>query len=94
MNVKEGREMEKLTLQDLHKKDWKTAVIVYKASNWKNYEYSLDSRSYEIHKEGCKYFSDRILCSNSLYGNCLDKKESGIRLDWYNWEVEYCYIVE
>ena len=26
--------------------------------------------------------------SNSLFGDCLDGKDVGIRLDWYNWTIE------
>lgn len=95
--------MEKLTLNDLStKKDWKKAVVVFKQESFDK-EYSLESRSYAI-SSGENYFqSDKI--SNSLYGDCLDGSENGVRLDLYihsvpednigkPWIVDYCYIVD
>lgn len=95
--------MKKLTLNELSaKKDWKKAVVVFKQESFDK-EYSLESRSYAI-SSGENYFrSDKI--SNSLYGDCLDGSENGVRLDLYihsmpednvgkPWIVDYCYIVE
>lgn len=95
--------MKKLTLNDLStKKDWKKAVIVFKQESFDK-EYSLESRSYAI-SSGESYFqSDKI--SNSLYGDCLDGSENGVRLDLYihsmpednvekPWIIDYCYIVD
>jgi len=30
--------------------------------------------------------------SNSLFGDCLDGIDLGVRLDLYDWKVDYCYI--
>lgn len=77
-----------------HVDKWDTAciygVIVYKSSNWKE-QYSLESRSYRVSNAN-KMF--RLACSNSLFGNSIDGTDTGVRLDWYNWEVDYCYMEE
>lgn len=64
-------------------------VIVYKSDNWDT-EYSEESRSYEVWNNNRQYQPDKI--ANSLFGHCLDGTDEGVRLDWYNWDVEYCYI--
>ena len=65
-------------------------VIVFKQSNFTQ-EYSELSRSYRVSNANRRYQHGKI--SNSLRGECLDGTESGVRLDWYNWEVEYCYML-
>ena len=68
-----------------------SAVIVYAKSNWEQ-EYSLESRSY-VTSNTCKYFcEDKI--SKSYFGTCLDGTDPCVRLDHYDWQVEYCYIVD
>ena len=71
------------------------AVIVFTQESF-NKEYSELSRSYSVSSES-KYFMPNM-GGNSLFGNCLDGSESGVRLDWYiygdkPWRVEYCYLV-
>ena len=41
-----------------------------------------------------KYFLGNM-SGNSIYADCLDGKDLGVRLDWYlgQWEIDYCYIV-
>jgi hypothetical protein len=42
------------------------------------------------------------MIGNSLFGDCLDGKDTRVRLDRYihheedaeKWKVEYCYIIE
>lgn len=73
------------------------AVIVFTPDSF-NEEYSEESRSYEI-KSNANTFRDKI--SNSLFANCLDGTDQGVRLDWYmedygnkdGWKVDYCYLV-
>lgn len=65
------------------------AVIVFKASNWKK-PYALRSRSYRV-RNCCRRFQEGKI-SNQLSGDCLDGTDQGVRLDWYHWEVEYCYM--
>lgn len=66
-----------------------TGVIVYKASNW-NKPYTEQERSYRVSNASPTFQSGKI--SNRLSGDCLDGKDIGVRLDWYNWEVDYCYM--
>jgi len=30
----------------------------------------------------------------SLFGDCLDGYDLGVRLDYYNWKIDFCYFVE
>ena len=66
-----------------------TGVIVYKASNWKT-EYPLGARSYEVCNNNRAFQPGKI--ANSIFGYALDGSDPGVRLDWYNWEVDYCYM--
>ena len=70
------------------------AVVVFKQGPWFNDEYTETQRSYRFVSDN-KYFMPDM-CGNSLYANCLDGVDRGVRLDWYleNWEVDYCYIEE
>ena len=64
-------------------------VIVYKASNWPK-AYSELERSYRVWN--CNpYFHDGKI-SNRLSGDCLDGTDIGVRLDWYKWDVDFCYM--
>lgn len=65
-------------------------VIVFKASNFTK-PYSEKSRSYQVFN-CCRCFQEGKI-SNQLTGNCLDGTDQGVRLDWYKWEVDYCYMV-
>lgn len=66
-----------------------TGVIVFKASNWKE-PYSLESRSYRVSSANKRFL---YRCSgNSIYASNLDGTDQCVRLDWYNWEVDYCYL--
>lgn len=89
--------MKKLTLDDLeHREDWEYAVVVFKSESFSNY-YSLKERSYVICRDN-KWFKPYAL-GCSLFGNCLDGKDMGVRLDWYMrdtehpWIIDYCYII-
>lgn len=66
-----------------------SGVIVYKASNWPK-SYSERSRSYEVTNNNRAFQEGKI--ASSLFGNCLDGTDQGVRLDWYKWEVDYCYM--
>lgn len=67
-------------------------VAVFKAENWPGNDYSLESRSYEFVSDN-KYFIPG-LGGSSIFADCLDGSEEGVRLDFYLnlWDVEYCYI--
>ena len=84
-----------VSLSDLHKNDvWKKAVVVFTESSFEKPFTELE-RSYTISSDA-KYF-DGNMNGNSLFGNCLDEKDLGVRLDLYiyeGWKVDYCYITE
>ena len=74
-------------------------VVVFKQNpTWKK-QYSEKSRSYEV-GGWCNLFYSNLI-STSVFGNCLDGSENGVRLDWYmhadkpeeRWKVDYCYIL-
>lgn len=71
-----------------------TAVVVFKLGPWFNAEYTEIQRSYRFVSDNKYFLPD--MCGNSIYANCLDGSENGVRLDWYlgKWEVDYCYIEE
>lgn len=88
--------MEKLTLTQLEENtNWEKAVIVFKEESFDK-SYSELERSYMISRDN-KWFKPYAL-GNSLFGNCLDGKDLGVRLDWYMkdeyrpWLIDYCYI--
>lgn len=83
----------------------KTAVIVFTEDSFPK-QYSLESRSYRVSADN-KVFNPRA-AGYSLYGECLDGKDRGVRLEQYidceygkdnkfgkdgmGWHVDYCYI--
>lgn len=74
---------------ELNETPVKSAIIVYKQSNFK-IQYSLRDHSYRVFNSNRAFQKGKI--SNSLFGDCLDQKDIGVRLDLTGWEVEYCYI--
>jgi hypothetical protein len=94
--------MEKVSLNYLEKNLdlWKEAVIVFKEKSFTK-EFSELERSYKI-SSSCKWFNP-MMNGNSLFGNCLDGKDNGVRLDIYmrllpkegtRWIEDYCYITK
>lgn len=67
-----------------------TGVIVFKPENWPGKAYTEQQRSYRVSNANRCFQAGKI--ANSMFGNCLDGKDVGVRLDWYNWAVDYCYI--
>jgi hypothetical protein len=94
-NNDENNKAEKISFWDLSRnKNWKEAVVVFTEATFKQ-PYTETERSYKI-SSGDKYFNGDM-GGNSLYGDCLDGKDSGVRLDQYlynGWKVDYCYITE
>lgn len=73
--------------------DYKQAikgVVVFKQSNFDT-EYSELSRSYKV--SSCNRAFQHGKIANSIFADCLDGTDKGVRLDWYKWEVEYCYLL-
>jgi hypothetical protein len=93
--------VEKLSFTELQRnKDWKEAVIVFHQDSFER-EFTETERSYKISSDA-KYFNG-MMGGNSLFGNCLDGKDNGVRLDIYmklqpnegkRWIAEYCYITK
>ncbi len=74
------------------------AVIVFTEDSF-TAPYSEKERSYAV-INGNKYFMS-YQGGNSLFGDCLDGVDTGVRLDWYMssecenpWKVDYCYLIE
>lgn len=67
----------------------KVAIIVFKSSNWPGKNYSEISRSYR----SCsgQWGWDYSKMGTCRIGNCLDGTDNGVRLDYYNWEIESWY---
>ena len=84
-----------VSFSDLQKTDaWKEAVVVFKESSFEKPFTELE-RSYQISSDA-KYF-DANMGGSSLFGNCLDGKDLGVRLDLYmyeGWKIDFCYITE
>lgn len=84
-------------LSELTKDNFKKAVIVFTKDSFKR-DYNEVQRSYEITSNN-KCF-DANLISSSLYGDCLDGTDIGVRLDIYmydvenKWAIERVYIIE
>lgn len=68
-----------------------SAVIVYKQSNFTK-PYTEAERSYRITNVCGKAFFNTISGSRSIWGDSLDGKDINIRLDYYNWDIDYCYF--
>lgn len=67
-------------------------VIVFTEDSFSK-PYTEKERSYRVSNDNKAYRHNCI--SNSIYANCLDGKDNGVRLDWYmgdGWKVEYCYM--
>lgn len=66
-------------------------VIVYSEDNF-NAAYTLDARSYKITSDNNAF--DTSKTGSSLFGDSLDGSDKRVRLDQYDWDIEYCYIIE
>ena len=64
-------------------------IIVYKQENFTNH-YTEEQRSYRVSNKNRIFQRGKI--SNSLVGDCIDGSDPDVRLDKYNWSVEFCYI--
>lgn len=55
-------------------------------------------RSYRVSSDNKAFLPNQL--GNSIFGDCLDENDLGVRLDWYMhddekpWKVEYCYLIE
>ena len=70
-----------------------TAEIVYSPSNWPNASYPLGERTYRTTNDTCGWDRDKM--GHCRMGYALEGPDRiGIRLDWYDWKVESCRMVE
>lgn len=65
--------------------------ITYCQHNWKTW-YSHESRTYTIGNH-CNYFNPEKI-SKALWGRNLDGSDPEVRLDYYNWDIDYCTITQ
>lgn len=70
----------------------RTAVIVFSSKNFPNKNYTEKERSYESYSD--QWGWDYSKSGRCRIANCLDGIDNGVRLDYYNWEVEYWYWKE
>ena len=60
--------------------------------------YTEKERSYQFSSDNKSFLPDQI--GNSIFADCLDGKDLGVRIDWYMhdkehpWKVDYCYLLE
>lgn len=69
-------------------------VIVFTQDSFDK-TYTEVERSYEVTSDNKAFLPNMI--SNSIFGNCLDGIDNGVRLDLYiydGWKIDYCYITE
>ena len=64
------------------------AVIVFSQDNWQK-EFTEQERSYRSYSD--QWGWDYSKMGNCRLGDCLDGTDDGVRLDWYNWDIEYWY---
>lgn len=69
-----------------------TGVVVYKQGDYFRKEYSEIERGYRVSSSNKAFIPGQI--GSSIFANCLDGTEFGVRLDYYDWDVDYCYIEE
>lgn len=67
------------------------AVIVYTEDSFYK-PFTETERSYRISSDNKYFIAGQI--GNSIFGDCLDGKDMGVRLDWYrgDWKIDYCYL--
>lgn len=103
------KDMEKITFEEMGRRMYShngeygshnplKAVIVFTEDSF-TVPYTEKERSYKVSSNN-KYWLPGF-CSNSIFGDCLDGTDPGVRLDRYmfpvegeGWKVEYCYFVE
>ena len=74
---------------DYSEKGTMYGYIVYKEENWKK-RYPFENRCYRVSNHNKRFQAGMI--SNSYSGDSIDGKDEGVRLDWYYWEIDFCFI--
>lgn len=69
-----------------------TGVVVFTEDSFTSH-YTETERSYRV--DNSQKAFRHSACSNSIWADCLDGKDLGVRIDLYmydGWKVEYCYL--
>ena len=69
--------------------EFKYVDITYSQDNFKE-QFTEHERTYRVSSEN-KYF-DSSMIGTSMYGNCLDGSDNGVRLDLYKWRIEKIHV--
>lgn len=105
--------MNKITWSELEKAMWKfneehgyrhkgnkerlEGVVVFTEDSFSK-PFTEKQRSYQFSSDNKAFLVNQG--SNSIFADCLDEKDLGVRIDWYMhdkenpWKVEYCYLLE
>lgn len=73
------------------------AVVVFTEDSFTK-PYTERDRSYQFSSDNKAFLPNQL--GYSIFGDCLDGSDLGVRLDWYMrdpknpWKVEYCYLLE
>lgn len=69
-----------------------TGVVVFSEDSFTE-NYTEIERSYHVDNSQKAFLPNAI--SNSIWSDCLDGKDLGVRIDLYmndGWKVDYCYL--
>ena len=71
-------------------------IVVFTADSF-TAPYTEVERSYQTNNDQKAFLPHQS--SNSIFADCLDGTDLGVRLDWYmggkdGWKVDYCYLLE
>jgi hypothetical protein len=104
--------MKKITWGELSKAMWKfneehgyttkgnkerlEGVVVFTEDSFTK-PYTVEQRSYQFSSDNKAFLFSQS--SDSIFADCLDGADLGVRIDWYMkdskapWKVEYCYLL-
>ena len=105
--------MKKVTWREVEKAMWKfneehgyttkgnkerlEAVVVFTEDSFSKH-YTEKDRSYQFSSDNKAFLPNQL--GYSIFADCLDGHDLGVRIDWYMrdtekpWKVDYCYFVE
>ena len=72
-------------------------VVVFTENSFDKF-YTVEERSYKFDNHNKAFIPSSL--SNSVFANCLDGKDTNVRIDmyisgdWDKWDIEYCYLSE
>ena len=66
-----------------------SGIIVYSQDNF-TVPYTEEQRSYRVWNDNKKFRKNRV--GKSLFGDCIDGSDPDVRLDQYDWNIDYCYV--